>query len=68
MDFEDSYEVLLRHRYFWSPNFWQWNDGPFEIFLNLHRNAFCVFIFSKWKKYYNLNFDDTFKMYCSAFC
>ena len=47
MDFEDSYEVLLRHKYFWSTYFWQWNDGPFKIFWNFHGNAFCFFIFSK---------------------
>ena len=29
---------------------------------NLHRNAFSLFIFSKWKKYHNLTFEDTFKM------
>ena len=32
------------------------------FFWNLHRNAFCFFIFSKWKKHYNPPFDDTFKM------
>ena len=33
----------------------------FLFFWNLHGNAFCFFIISKWKKYYNLPFDDTFK-------
>ena len=61
MDFEDSYEVLLRHKYFWSTYFWQWNDGPFKIFWNFHGNAFCFFIFSKWKKYHNFTFDDKFQ-------
>ena len=64
--FRGFYEVLLRHKHFWSTNFWRWNDGPFKIFLNFHGNSFCLFIFSKWKKYYNLTFDDTFKMYCCA--
>ena len=32
MDFKGSYEVLLRHTYFWSTHFWQWNDGFFKIF------------------------------------
>ena len=32
IDFESSYEVLLRQKYFWSTDFWQWNDGPFDIF------------------------------------
>ena len=38
----------------------------FKFLWNLHRNAFCFFMFSKWKKHYNLPFDDTFKMYCCA--
>ena len=46
--------------------FWQWNDGPFKIVWNLCGNAFCFFIFSKWKKYYNLIFDNTFTMYYSS--
>ena len=44
------------------------NDGLFKIFKNLYRNTFCFFIFSKWKKYYSLKFDDTFKIYCFALC
>ena len=64
IDFESSYEVLLCHKYFWSTYFWQWNDGPFKIFSNFHGNVFCFFIFSEWKKYYNLTFDDAFKMLC----
>ena len=32
MDFDGSNEVLLGHKYFWSSNFWQWNDGPFKNF------------------------------------
>ena len=32
MDFENSYEVILRHNYFWSTNFRQWNGNPFKIF------------------------------------
>ena len=53
---------------FWSTYFWQWNDGPFKIFWNFTGNAFCFFIFSKWKKYWNLTFDDTFKMCLCALC
>ena len=68
MDFEGSFEVLLCRLYFWSIYFWQWNYGPFNFFWNFHGNAFCFFIFSKWKKYYNLTFDDTFKIYCCALC
>ena len=48
--------------------FWQWNSGPFNCFLNFHGNIFCFFIISKWKKYYNLTFDDTFKMYSCTLC
>ena len=51
MDFEGSYEVLLRHKCFWSTHFWQWNDGLFKISRNLHENVFCFFTFSKWKKH-----------------
>ena len=39
MDSEGSYELLLIHKYFWSTNFWQWNDGPlkwFEICTEMH--------------------------------
>ena len=61
-DLEGSYEVLQRHKYFWPIYFWQWNDVPFKNW-NLHRNAFSLFIFSKWKKYHSLTFEDTFKMY-----
>ena len=39
----------------------QWNDGSLNLFWNLDGNGFCFFIFSKWKKYHNLTFDDTFK-------
>ena len=62
MDFECSWEVLIRHKYFSSTHFWQRNIGSFKFLWNLHRNAFCFFIFSKWKKHYNPPFDDTFKM------
>ena len=48
MDFEGSNEFLLCHKYFWSTHFWQWNAGPFKTFWNLHGNASCFFIFSKW--------------------
>ena len=44
------------------------NSSPSKFFWNFHGNAFCFFIFSKWKKYYNLSFDGTFKMYCCALC
>ena len=49
MNFESCYKLLLHHNYFWSKNFWQWNDSPFKIFWNLHGHAFCFFIFSIWK-------------------
>ena len=32
--------------------------------MKFERYAFCFFIFSKWKRYCNLNFNDTFKMCC----
>ena len=68
MDFEGSYEVLLRHIYFWSTHFWQWNNCLLKILGNLHRDTFSFFIFSKWKKYYNHTFDDMFKMCCCTLC
>ena len=40
--------------------------GPYKFLWNLHRSAFCFFIFSKWKEHCNLPFNDTFKMYCCA--
>ena len=61
MDFKSRYVVLPRDKYFWSTNFWQWNINPFKIFGNLHENTFCFFILSKWHRYYNLTFNDTFK-------
>ena len=54
--------ILLCHKYFWPIYFWQWNNNPFEHFWNFLGNTFCFFNFLKWKKYYNLNFDDTFKL------
>ena len=45
MDFEGSYRVLLRHKYFWSTCFWQWKEDPFKSFWNFHKNAFCSFSF-----------------------
>ena len=46
MNFKSSYyKVLLRHKYFWSKNFWQWNWSPFKVFWNLHGNAFCFLCF-----------------------
>ena len=66
--FHGCYEVLLSHKYFWSTFFWQWNNDPFNFFFNFHGNASCFFIFAKWKKYYSLTFNDTFKMCGCAFC
>ena len=45
MNFEGSNEVLLRHKYFWSTYFWQWNDSPFKIFWNFYGNAFVSLFF-----------------------
>ena len=54
MNFEGSYEVLLRQKKFWSSHFWLLNGNPFNIFWSLRGNAFCFFISSKWKKYFSL--------------
>ena len=45
MDFEGPYEVLLRHKYFWSTYFWQWNDGPFKIFEICRKTYFASLFF-----------------------
>ena len=47
IDFEGSYEVLLRHEYFLSKYFWQWNNGTFEKFWNFHGNAICLFFLNE---------------------
>ena len=67
MNFEGSNRECSS-KYFWSTFFWQRNDGLLQVFWNFHGNAFCFFILFKWKKYYNLTFRDTFKMYCCALC
>ena len=68
MAFKVSNEVLLRHKYFQLTYFWQRNNGPFKKIWSFHGNAICFFIFSKWKKYYNLTFDYTFQVFCCALC
>ena len=42
------------------------NEIHFWFFWNLHGYGSCFLIFSKWKEYYNLPFDDAFKIYCCA--
>ena len=32
----------VRHKYFWSTFFWQWNNSSFKIFWNFHGNK-CIF-------------------------
>ena len=60
MDFKSSYEVLLRHKYFWSENFEPQNDGTLKIFGNLDESLFSMLILSKLKEYYKLIFADRF--------
>ena len=66
MDFEGSYEVLLRHKYFWSPHFGQEMMALFKLFEIGMETRFVLF--SKWKKYYNLTFDGIFKFFCCTLC
>ena len=54
IDIVDFYETLLRRKYFRSTYFWQWDNGSLKVFWNFHGNAFCFFISSKWRGYYNL--------------
>ena len=43
VDIKSSYKLLLSQKGLRSRNFWQWNDGPLNIFKNLHGNEFCLF-------------------------
>ena len=62
-----SFKLLLSHKDLRSRNFWQWNDGPFNISENLYRNAFSLFVFIKRKNNCNLQFNGTYKMCCRHF-
>ena len=62
-DFKDFYKIYYVTSFFDRHTLWQWYDGSLKIFQNFHGNAFCFFVFPKWKKYYNFTFDDTLKMY-----
>ena len=64
IDIKSSYKLLLSHKHLRYRNFWQWNDGCFKFFWNLHGNAFLLFIFIKWKNYCNFPFTGTCKMRC----
>ena len=58
MDFDGSHEVLHVTNIFYLHTF----DNETTAVL---RNAFCLFILSKWKKYYNLIFDCTVVHYAN---
>ena len=58
--FWSFYEVLLLHKYFWYIIL----TMKRRLIWNFYRKTFCFFIFTKWKKYYKLAFDNTLKMYC----
>ena len=60
-NFEGSFEVLYVTNIF-NLHIFEHEMTALLKFLKFPRNAFCFFIFSKWKKYYNLPLDDTFKM------
>ena len=64
IDIKSSYKLLLSRKDLRSRNFWQWNDGPLNIFKNLYRNAFSLFVFIKRKNHCNVPFNDTYKMCC----
>ena len=50
-----SYKILLSQKYLRRWNFWQWNGCPLNIFKNLHRNVFSLFVFIKWKNHCNVH-------------
>ena len=66
MNFESSYKVALYDKFLQSTNFRKGNDGPLNFFLNLHGNAFWLFVFSKSNKYQIFAFNGTFRMYRSV--
>ena len=50
IDIKSSYKLLLSYKDLRSRNFWQWKDGPLNIFINLYGNAFplhCFFSLNK---------------------
>ena len=68
--FEGFYEVLLRHKYFWSRHFCQWNERSFKnlffiemyfvsLFVLNERNITTLLLMIHWKctlvHYANLN-------------
>ena len=58
IDIKISYKLLLSQKDLRSRNFWQWNDGPLNIFKNLHGNAFPLFVFIKRKYHSIVPFND----------
>ena len=50
-----SYKILLSQKYLRRWNFWQWNGCSLNIFKNLHRNVFSLFVFIKWKNHCNVH-------------
>ena len=44
MAFESSNKVLLHGKCFWSTNFWQWNDGPFNFEICMEKRFIISFI------------------------
>ena len=64
IDIKSSYKLLLSYKDLRSKNFWQWKDGPLNIFINLYRNAFSLFVFIKQKSHCKVSFNDTNKMFC----
>ena len=57
IDVKSSYKLLLSHIDLTSRNFWRWNGGPLNIFKNLYRNAFSLFVFIKRKNHCNVPYD-----------
>ena len=67
INIKSSYKLLLSHKDLRSRNFWQWNDGPLNIFKNLYGNASSLFVLIKRKSHCNVSFNETYKMCCSHF-
>ena len=66
-DIKSLYKLILSHKDLRSRNFWQWNDGPLNIFKNLYGNASSLFVLIKRKSHCNVSFNETYKMCCSHF-
>ena len=54
------YKLLLSHKGLESANFGQWNDGLLNVFKNVYRNAFSLFVLIKRKNHCKASFNDIY--------